>query len=177
MSFAAQYQAMARYNAWMNERLLDHAATLTDAQRNEDRGGFFGSIHNTFNHLLLADRIWLGRLAGDKPRYVSRDASGAEIPFTSLAQILYADFEEFRRQRRTTDADLSAWVEGLSDEDLDVEVAYTNTRGDEFRHPLWCAAAHVFNHQTHHRGQITALLFQLGIDPGVTDLAVMLRQG
>ncbi len=152
-------RTMARYNAWMNERLYDCCARLTDEQRKHDAGAFFKSIHGTLNHLLLGDRIWMGRFT-DRPFAVS-----------SLAQELYADFDRLRAERRQTDAAISAWVGSLDQSDFAGELSYTSVVNPQPRKcPLWLAVAHFFNHQTHHRGQLTTLLSQRGIDPGVTDL-------
>ncbi|HZZ91064.1 MAG TPA: DinB family protein [Usitatibacter sp.] len=159
MNLLAHAQRMARYNRWMNERLYACCANLPDAQRKEDAGAFFKSIHGTLNHLLLADRVWMGRFTG--------------VPFAvqSLAQQLYADFEELRAERVRTDADIMAWTEALREEDLDGVLGYTSIVNPAQRTvAMDLAVMHFFNHQTHHRGQLTTLLSQRGIDPGVTDL-------
>ena len=150
---------MARYNRWMNERLYECCSRLSDQERKEDVGAFFKSIHGTLNHLLVADRIWLGRFTGQ--------------PFTvsSLATELYANFSELREQRAATDNAISSWVSSLKEGALSGTLSYTSIVNPSLRkYPLWIAVAHFFNHQTHHRGQLTTLLFQRGIDPGVTDL-------
>jgi uncharacterized damage-inducible protein DinB len=155
-------KTLAAYNRWMNERLLAHCAGLSDAERKRDRGAFFRSIHGTLNHLLLADRVWLGRF---------RDA-----PFAvrGLDQELYPDFAELRDERARTDADFIAWVSSLQPQDFTRELHYISiARPVPTRKPLWLAVAHAFNHQTHHRGQVTTLLKQSGVDPGVTDLIAM----
>jgi uncharacterized damage-inducible protein DinB len=152
-------RTMARYNAWMNARLYDGCARLSDADRKQDARAFFKSIHGTLNHLLLADRIWMGRFLGR--------------PFaaTSLAQELYADFEQLRAERAVTDLAITTWAGALTDNDLAGELIYTTIVNPSVqRHPLGFAVMHFFNPQTHHRGQLTNLLFQRGIDPGVTDL-------
>ena len=89
-------RVMARYNRWMNDKLYAVAEKLTDEERKKDRGAFFGSIHRTLNHLLVADRIWLGRFTG------AALAEGEMGPggIRSLDQELYADFDELRRERR-----------------------------------------------------------------------------
>jgi uncharacterized damage-inducible protein DinB len=163
--------ALARYNRWMNDKLYGLAATLGDEARKRDSGAFFKSIHGTFNHLLLADRVWLARFTG----VVVQDGHMGPGGIRSLDQELYADFEELRRERAITDDELSAWVSGLTHERLAAPLVYTR-RGQKQESPLWWAVAHVFNHQTHHRGQITTLFTQQGCDPGVTDLAAMLRE-
>jgi uncharacterized damage-inducible protein DinB len=158
-------RAMARYNRWMNEKLYALAAELTDAERKQDRGAFFKSIHGTFNHLLLADRVWLSRFTGDE-----KIAAG----ITSIDQELYSDFEELRRERTKTDLAIDAWSSTLTADKLAAPLRYVR-RGVEHVDPLWECAVHLFNHQTHHRGQATTLFMQMGKDPGVTDLIAMLR--
>ena len=164
-------RALSRYNRWMNDKLYATAAQLDDEARKRDVGAFFSSIHGTFNHLLLADRIWLARFEG------AAVPDGAMGPggIRSLDQELYADFDELRRERALTDDALSAWVAELTSERLAAPLVYT--RGGRAQSaPLWGSVAHLFNHQTHHRGQITTLLTQRGLDPGVTDLVAMLRE-
>lgn len=177
MSLVDSYAVLARYNTWMNRRLYALCAErLTDERRKEDRGAFFRSIHGTLNHILLADRAWLGRFVGDRERYASRDASGEIIQVKSLDQELYSSFDELRAQRLQTDADIESWAAGLDEQRLTAPLTYRTSSGEHYSHPLWWAVSHFFNHQTHHRGQVTNMLNQLGVDPGVTDLAVMLRE-
>lgn len=152
------FQMMAGYNRWMNERLYEICATISDEERKRDRQAFFRSIHGTLNHLLLADRAWLGRFTGEP------------LSFPSLDHQLYADFAELRRERAETDAVIVGFCETLSDSRLAADIEYATQAGKRFRHPLAPALAHAFNHQAHHRGQLTTLLSQLGVDPGVTDV-------
>lgn len=162
MDLLVHARRMARYNRWMNEKLYACCAQLTDAQRKEDVGAFFKSIHGTLNHLLLADRVWMGRF------------TGAPFAVRSLAQELYADFDELRAERARTDGEVVAWSERLRAEDLDGILEYTSIVSPAPRRiGIGLAVTHFFNHQTHHRGQVTALLMQRGIDPGVTDLMWM----
>lgn len=163
-------RVMARYNRWMNDKLFAVAATLTDAERKADRGAFFGSIHRTLNHLLLADRVWLARFTGAP----LEDGEMGPGGIRALDQELYADFDALRRERARTDDDLDAFVATLSAEALAGPLRFLR-RGAANELPLWQAVAHLFNHQTHHRGQVTTLLVQAGRDPGVTDLVAMLR--
>lgn len=168
------YRAMARYNRWMNETLYAVAAELTDEERKRDLGAFFKSLHGTFNHLLIADRVWSGRFSGDPKKGQSLDASGRPIPLNPSV-IAYEDFDQLRRERARTDDDIDAWLSTLDDDGLAKPFAYKNLAGEPFEHPMWWALSHFFNHQTHHRGQATTLIKQLGRDPGVTDLIAMLR--
>lgn len=163
--------ACSRYNRWMNERLYGVAATLSDEARKRDAGAFFKSIHGTFNHLLLTDRVWLARFTGAP----LPDGFMGPGGIRSLDQALYVGFDDLRRERALTDDQLSAWVSGLTHERLAAPLVYMRL-GHEQTSPLWWAVAHLFNHQTHHRGQLTTLLTQQGCDPGVTDLVAMLRE-
>ena len=155
-------RTMARYNRWMNERLYECSARLADGERKRDMGAFYKSIHGTLNHLLLGDRVWMGRFVGPvfKPK--------------SLADELYADFAQLRTERAKTDDAIDAWVGTLNDVQLRGELHYTSIVNPAPRRmPMALAVTHFFNHQTHHRGQVTTLLMQQGIDPGVTDLMWM----
>lgn len=155
--------ALARYNRWMNEKLFAVASELSDEERKRDLGAFFGSVHRTLGHILLADRIWLGRLG-----------AGPTVQPKSMGDELFADFTELREARAETDDAIDAYVAQLDEAELAAPVAYARG-GSPIEHPLWYAVVHLFNHQTHHRGQVTTLLMQLGRDPGVTDLIALLR--
>lgn len=170
---AAGYcRLMAAYNRWMNRRLYDAAARLDDAERKRDRGAFFGSIHGTLNHLLVADRLWLGRFRGEPYRPPSLDHE------------LHAELADLRREREAVDDAIVELVDGLSAERLGGWLAY-----ETFLAPpgadgpvrkeigLLAALVHFFNHQTHHRGQVTDLLVQAGVDPGITDLLYLPEAG
>lgn len=158
MDFVEHAQTLARYNRWMNERIYVSCDTLSDEQRKRDTGAFFRSIHGTLNHILLGDRVWLGRFIG--------------VPFTvrSLDQELYADFAEQRAEREKTDATIIDWTASLSPAAFEQTFSYTSTKGQSRTYAFWLAVTHYFNHQTHHRGQVTTLLIQQGVDPGVTDM-------
>jgi len=153
------FRTYARYNRWMNERLYAVCAEIPDEERKRDRGAFFGSIHGTFNHLLLGDRLWMGRFV-DEP-----------FAIESLDQELYADFDELRTERARTDEDIIAFSESLDEEALARDFRFeTLVNPGEHVFPFRHVLLHFFNHQTHHRGQATTLIKQAGYEPGVTDL-------
>src|ERR1051325_8293437 len=132
--------ALARYNAWMNDKLYVVAATLSDEEGKRDVGPFFKPIHGTFNHLLVADRVWLSRFKGlPLPDAVSGPGGSA-----ALDRELYADFEELRRERRLTDQELAAFVSELSAERLAAPLVFMRG-GLKLESPLWGTIAHVFN--------------------------------
>jgi uncharacterized damage-inducible protein DinB len=175
MEHSSHYGALARYNRWMNERLYRLAGELTDEERKRDMHAFFRSVHGTFNHLVLTDRVWLARFTGDRELATVTASNGERIAIRSLDQELFSDFGELRRVRDETDSFIETWVETLTPARLAATLAYGDSKGNPHEHPLWWAVSHFFNHQTHHRGQLTTLLSQLGRDPGVTDLIAMLR--
>lgn len=152
---------MAKYNQWMNQKLYAICAEIPDDKRREDLGAFFKSIHGTLNHLLFGDRIWMGRFVNQ--------------PFsTKVGEELYSDFDLLWQQRQITDRDILTWTEHLSEDWLSQPFQYTSGIDGKTRTlPAWILVTHLFNHQTHHRGQLTTLLKQLGYDPGVTDIPWM----
>jgi uncharacterized damage-inducible protein DinB len=176
MSPIEQYRALARYNRWINRKLFAAALSLSDEERKLDRGAFFRSIHLTLNHLLLTDRVWMLRFTRDVERYTSRTAALVPIVVTSMAQELYEDFDQLHRERERTDEDILEWTYALDEAALDRTLEYTTSNGTPQSHPAWWAVGHLFNHQTHHRGQVTTLLKQAGADTGVTDLIEMCRE-
>ena len=156
---AQQARDLAAYNRWMNERIYTACVQLSDQERKTDRGAFFKSIHGTLNHLLLGDKIWMGRFL-DEPFEIS-----------GLDQELHSDFDALQADRKATDQKITDWCKQLTDAELQGELRYTSIVNPIPRkYELWLAVMHFFNHQTHHRGQLTTLLNQQGIDVGVTDL-------
>jgi uncharacterized damage-inducible protein DinB len=149
---------LAEYNAWMNQKLYAICAEIPDRKRQEDLGAFFKSIHGTLDHLLASDRAWMGRFINQ--------------PFNQgISQELYSDFDELHKAREVTDQQIVEWAKTLTSEWLNQPLQYTSNVDQKTRVlPTWLLVTHMFNHQTHHRGQITTLLSQLGYDPGVTDL-------
>jgi uncharacterized damage-inducible protein DinB len=162
----------AQYNTWFNGQLYKHVAALDDVERKRDRGVFFQSIHDTLDHILLCDRSWLSRI--ERSGLPFRSLTHAELvpDLRDLSQGVTQDFDALQTERRATDAVLEAFVRELTPELLATNLEYKNSKGTDFANPLWHVVAHVFNHQTHHRGQVTALLTQIEIDPGFTDFII-----
>ncbi|MFC5499112.1 DinB family protein [Caenimonas terrae] len=178
MHFVDNYRYLARYNGWINQRLYDACEGLSDEERKRDRGAFFGSIHRTWNHLLWGDRMWLARFAAQEGAAAA--ALSADLlalpPGAAHATLLYDDWSELRTQRARLDDAIERWT-GAMPADFPLRtMRYSNTKGVQREHPAWMALTHLFNHQTHHRGQVTTLLTQAGIDPGLTDLIALPAQ-
>ncbi len=174
MSLQAHFMLMANYNQWMNARLYQAAAHLSAEQLRADRGAFFGSILGTLNHLIVGDIIWLKRFA-HQPGHQAVLAPVVEMPMpASLDQVLFTDFALLSSRRRWLDDVICTWVGMLTDDDLALTLDYANTRGVVFRRKFSALLQHFFNHQTHHRGQVTTLLSQAGQDVGSTDLLALI---
>jgi len=153
---------MAQYNEWMNRRLYAACAALPAAELTRDRGAFFGSIQATLDHIVYGDLSWLSRFTG-----VPAAPPALGVP-------LHADFAALRTAREALDRRLLDWSAGLADNWLDGTLTYTSQVDGLTRTvPRAVLVTHLFNHQTHHRGQVTTLLSQAGVDPGATDLPFM----
>lgn len=157
-------QRLARYNRWANRRLFEACAALDDEARKRDRGAFFGSVHGTLNHILVADRIWLSRLTA-QPHGIK-----------SLDQILFDDFGALDEARSIEDGRIIDLADELTEDALASMLRYTNMTGDRKETRRDIVYLHVFNHQTHHRGQAHGLLSQAGIDPPPLDLIYFIQE-
>ncbi|SLN44031.1 DinB family protein [Roseivivax jejudonensis] len=161
---AAYCVQMARYNAWQNRQLKSALGALSRDDLMRDRGAFFGSIFATLNHLLWADGVWLSRLAGT----ARPDGGIAE----SVALTATLDAWEIARFRR--DAEMVLWSERLRSVELTGMLSwYSGAEGRTVERPRAVCVMHMFNHQTHHRGQVHAMLSQAGVRAPVSDLAFM----
>ncbi|MGH7913798.1 MAG: DinB family protein [Candidatus Binataceae bacterium] len=149
---------MARYNRLANERLYHCCAGLSDAERKKNRQAFFKSIHGTLNHVMVGDRMWMIRF------------EGGTAPPTRLDAILYDDFDELRAARVREDERIERFAAGLSEEFLNGEISWVSGDDSSNRQPARMLLAHLFNHETHHRGQVHDMLSQAGIATPVLDL-------
>jgi uncharacterized damage-inducible protein DinB len=173
-AFLLNYRWLARYNRWFNERLYDACERLSDEERRRDRGAFFGSVHGTLNHLVWADRVWLRRFAAQGVTFPSLSEEVLMLPAgASYGTVLHENWAALRSARAQLDGAIESWM-GEMPADFPLAIMrYANTAGIAREHPAWRALTHFFNHQTHHRGQLTTLLMQAGVDPGVTDMIAM----
>jgi len=162
MSIEKQFEVLSQYNSWMNKNIFNICDSLSDDVRNKDMGAFFSSIHKTLDHILYGDKAWLERLRDNA--YVPRD----------INKTLYPSWSDLKQERFVIDNEINTWVKSLNSDKLNQIHTYTsNVDGKERSVPYWSLVHHVFHHQTHHRGQVTTLLSQLGIDFGTTDIPFM----
>lgn len=163
MNVTSYFASLARYHAWATHKLLGDLAALSDDEWHRDVRLFFGSVHRTANHLLVAETLWYARFAdGNSPR-IALDA-------------------ELHNDRAALCAALSGaadrwapWADTLDVSRLDGDLAYTRSDGRAACIPFAPALGHVFNHATHHRGQITAAVTALGHPGPSLDWSVLLQ--
>ena len=142
-------EMLAGFNAFANGIIYGVSAELDDAEYRRDRKAFFGSIHNTLNHLLVVDRLWIARLMGYEPEGI-----------TSLKQILYDEFDELRTARVAEDQKLLDFVSELDESRLSEVYEYRRMTGELRRETMNEMIFTLFTHQTHHRGQVHTMLTQ-----------------
>ncbi len=156
---------MAAYNAWQNVSIYGAAAELSDDQRRLERGAFFGSIHKTLVHLLWGDRMWMNRFAGTAMPSVST------IPESPG---MIDDWDELWAARQAFDATVSDWAGDVDEGWLAGDLTWhSGSTGREITKPAWLLVTHMFNHQTHHRGQVHCMLTQAGVRPNDTDIPML----
>ena len=158
-----QLMQMARYHGWATERLLEAVASIPDEPYHKSCGLFFGSIHGTLNHLLLTDsEIWYPRFTQAQTTALSLDAE-LESNRALLASRLIAATARWR-----------GYVDNLDEAALADDLRYIMTTGRARALPMSSALLHVFNHATHHRGQITAAISMLGFQYEPLDLPFLI---
>ncbi|MES2760232.1 MAG: DinB family protein [Pseudomonadota bacterium] len=172
MSRTSHILLMASYNATMNRNMYHAARALPAQALAADRKAFFGSILGTLNHLVNGDTIWLKRFAAHRSCPQLEPVRALAGPAT-LGEMQFNDIATLWERRRWLDELILAWAATIAEDDLDQALAYENSRGSA-RKDCFSLIMHFFNHQTHHRGQVSTLLSQQGIDIGVTDLLMLI---
>ena len=156
---------MVAYTQWQNRSLYDSADGLSDAARRLDRGAFFGSIHATLNHLVWADQLWMSRLAGTAAP-VQPDIPGSVRT--------HPDWLALKNDRGITDASILEWSQRVTAKDLAGDLSwYSGAIKAEVARPRWALVVQLFNHGSHHRGQVHAMLTAAGACPDDTDVPFM----
>jgi uncharacterized damage-inducible protein DinB len=156
---------MARYNRWANQRLYAACRALPEAEYRKPRQAFFGSLHGTLNHLLVGDQLWLARIEGQPS------------PALRLDDQPCAGLDELQTARAAEDARMIRLLDGYHEDEIGRTISYrTVTRPTEMTTPLHLCWLHLFNHQTHHRGQAHDQLSQTAVPPPPLDLIYYLRE-
>ncbi len=162
-SLISTLETFSRYNRRANRVLFDACGKLPDFELRKTRPAFFGTILGTLNHILVGDRLWLDRFTRTTRHPMALD------------EILYDDFRELRHAREAEDARIEEFVESLTPAFLSVPFQYTDHAGQSRRDPTDLLVTHMFNHQTHHRGQVHDMLMQTGVEPPSLDMHRIIR--
>ena len=164
-------ETYAWYNRKANDALLsivgNHPELVT-----RDRTTYYGSLLALLSHILLADITWLRRLGADSEVF----GEVFSLSFSSVSEVPFSTPAEFAGHRRKLDIAMEAYCTALSEDDLGRPFEYRNSTGREFRQMRWQALLHMFNHQTHHRGQVAQVLDEHGIENDVSNLIWYLRE-
>ncbi len=161
MSLIQTYQQMARYNQWMTNKIYDSASALSDEELKQDRGAFFKSIHSTMNHLMWADIRWTNRIfLKDYP-----------IKSAGMGEDIFDNFQTLKTEHAKMAEYIVDWSLKLTHDQIEGDISWVPPwGGDMIVKPKWLCISQLFNHQTHHRGQVTQMLKEIGIDVGDTDI-------
>lgn len=174
MGLQPHFLLMATYNQWMNDTVYDAASKMSKAELFADKGAYFGSIFGTLNHIVVADTIWLKRFA-THPSSTTTLAVMVALPTPErLDQVMFDDLDGLKTHRQWLDSVIINWIAALKDEGLESVLSYHSTQGVPAIRSFSSLLFHFFNHQTHHRGQVSTLLSQAGVDIGITDLLALL---
>lgn len=162
------FQIFAGYNRWMNLKISECCAKLSEEELLKNRKSFFPSILGNLNHILLGDLIWLTRISSDRSllKFLSNLPT---FEFKGLDELRHRKLDSYKVERELIDHIILDFIDRLEIDSLSQTISYKTTGGQEFNNPLWLILTHLFNHQTHHRGQISTLLNQDGHDLGSTD--------
>lgn len=173
----ATFVMLARYNQLMNARLLRSSAALSAERLSRDTGGFFGSIIAHWNHIMFADLIMFRRIADNRlgAEYLRELATFP--PSVAPTDIYYRELDRFTWRRNDLDRTILDWTRAVATPAFDATLSFVSTEGNTVRIVAGDLLQHIFMHQIHHRGQITCLLSQNGVDYGSTDLPVLIPEG
>ncbi len=165
---------MANYNLRMNTQVYNAASQLSQDELTQDMGAFFQSILGTLNHIMVGDLFWLNRFAllheAESEQFASLNTLLDFPKPKTLDQILFKDFSELHRTRQNLDIVIQTWLSNETcEQDFELNLTYHNSKGEAATRNFGELVSHLFNHQTHHRGQVSTLLSQKGIDVGGTD--------
>lgn len=173
MSFKEHFKLMADYNYRMNRQVYQTSGKLKEEELTKNVGAFFCSVLGSLNHILVGDLIWLTRFSNLSNDFKSLNKLNKYPKPSELSDVLYLEFSELCRVREEVDLIIQSWVRGeIKEEHLELDLTYSNTKGITSSRCFSELVSHLFNHQTHHRGQISTLLYQFGHDVGTTDFLI-----
>lgn len=177
MDLPSSFRMQARYNQRMNNQLMHVCEKLTEQQLHQQTGSFFPSIMAHWNHLLFGDLIMLKRLHDNGMVNINANTFASLPVARDVNDRFVQSLAELRPLRELIDQIYLTFTRSLTAQDFSQVVHYTTTEGQTLTRNLGEFCQHIFNHQTHHRGQLTCILSQFGLDFGCTDLPVIVPEG
>jgi uncharacterized damage-inducible protein DinB len=164
------FSCLARYNRGANESLIGHLAALKADGIAAPRGSYFGSVQGILDHVIMCDINWLRRFRELFPKDESLNRPRLSPPGHAWTEYEFTDFDDYRRERAVVDAIFEDWIASADTSRFGEILAYSDSHGIPKRYYFRDAVDHVFNHQTHHRGQVSQILDELGIKHDFSNL-------
>jgi len=174
MTLKAHFALLARYNNLVNDKMYDIVAELPEEKRRRDVGAYFRSIHGILNHIIVSDYIWLRRFRGWHADSVVLSDPRVEPPTLALGRDLYERFDELHSARKVLDGVIASWIDELAESRYEQLLSYTDSAGRPREFVVWQAIGHFFNHQTHHRGQVSEVLDEMQVEHDYSNLTAIL---
>jgi uncharacterized damage-inducible protein DinB len=177
MSLALNFRMMAIYNQRMNQQLIGVCEQLSPEQLNQETHSFFSTVMCHWNHILFGDLIMLRRLTDNGVVEVDTLIL-QKLPIAkSVTDQFVNNLENLKSLRAVLDEVYVNITQAFTADCCTHIVKYTTTEGGVIERTVGEFFQHLFNHQTHHRGQLTCVLSQFGLDFGCTDLPILVPEG
>ena len=157
-----EIRTLFEYDEWATDRTLESVTFLPESKYQENLKSSHGGIHGTLAHVCWADALWLSRWRGNSTPRSTAD----EMP----------TLDALKNQWKLLRTDLGGFLGGLSDSKLAAPFAYSDTKGNKHEEPLYQQILHRINHSSYHRGQVVAMLRQIGHKPLGTDMIAFFRE-
>jgi uncharacterized damage-inducible protein DinB len=158
-----EIKTLVAYSAWATNRIFEALEELSPEETMRDMKSSHGSIHGTLTHLVGAEKMWLSRMSGtpDKATIKPTDVPTVADVKTTWEQTGFA---------------LAKFLGLQTDKKLEDTFGFLTLTGEQFTYRYGEALQHVVNHSTFHRGQVVALMRQMGHKPPDTGLTIFIRE-
>ena len=161
------FNLLAKYNIITNELMNRIIKKMSERQWNKEFNGYFKSIHELCSHIYIVDFNWLKRFKKLRSfKILDNQIFEGDYKFT---EIIFDNINEYTLKRSELDNIIADFIMELKDEDLNAYLRFINSKGIEMERKMNSLIAHVFNHETHHRGMISVYLEMLGIENSYSD--------
>jgi len=158
------FQLLSKYNAQTNAQMMGILEKLSTEQIAADVHSFYGSILGLLNHALVSDTLWLKRLCKQFPELEQIKPKLPSFHMEGWKDIIWPSLAELKPIRTGVDEAIQQACKLLTEKQYASILHYKNWDGKEMQKPVWLVWLHMFNHQTHNRGQIALILDQMGVE-------------